>query len=1242
MLDGVNIPADSIQRVADAMNRDEELEKALAKADLALPMSIRQKLRHAFTVRGLPFFEFYIRLRRFQIGEPVPSDIKTQFRRVVNRVIQIKSPVDKRVLNPVVVNQIAEARVILNVLLNRLLQGRTDDVMTWVKVNQVFVPLIISVAKDKGVYLKAIQRGRERWATFRRMSAKQEKIEQLRDDDPEAFALMSQRGEALEQIDEGIKAKIEDAGLTLKRSRIMGRPVNIGVHPVTGEERIYDRDGEVLTHDDFMEKRRAQEEYRRKLHRAPSRMEVPMRDIRLFDDSDIDSLEGEIEWSSMTDDQAKQGRLTRIFATKRKPVMIAQPDGTVRIEKVKVITAGRFKGVYLDDMVNSQGRMIEGTAFTLGPKTGRVAKVPVRRAGGGYDMVEVPGKEQRNVVRRDVGQQEPYATAADVKTTYTDADTGKTTTVKEQKLFLKIPGTKPFTEIRNALKALACNTGSKDGCIPSISYHAVKGSRAATFYFDPKDYGAIRDAAQGMSLSKGALDRLKTYFNDLARAEQATAKENLGFYSAESLGGFKVVRLDRDTDEKRKFDLLTKQKQALAWMDAKGNNGVCALDTGVGKSLTAIAMMQKLRRDGLTDADASFTTPTGKTVKTNGRFLLVTPGDLKGNFPKEIRNFISEPGDLLAMIDIISYYEFRQAVKGTVPGSLRNKAFWKQRAAMPPSRLAAGGKVWDIQLYSALFFDEAQKLTLTKKGNVTGLTKPTLAFSAANVFHPRKIFLTASPMEKEPEQAYLLHSLSNNEPLAGGSPEAEQNRTKMRRFMQRFTERVGGRIVGVKQDEALKSEMRQWVKQAVFFADKRNVEEFTLPDKRDETRTVTMDPQVEEVYRATTKGFAKMMRAMSVKMKERGDASGDAKDAEHDRRFFGQKMEPVMSLLNGLANYPDLALRDLAFMKATGTMPDKLTKEGVPAPVPPVILTVLKNIDLDADGLHAAADQAAADGNPKLRNAEQIIMEKLEAADGSRALVFADDKKLCEMAAQHMASRIPGLHVMATNEVITILSGSGEIPFVEFDVGYEEVLRMFRGDEAKASEAYSANGGTSRLPVPFSRRAMRKHPNLPAHKLYNLHYKADQWQQFVLKEVVSPNRMIRTCTLLGSTYQFGHNLQAFDQVIHLDRNTWNSESMKQRTARSWRQGQEQPVDVTTIDAVYAENEEHSDLDATLDEIRKWFQEMEGELFDAIIKEAQGAELGKEWFEMQKKSASFMRVDREVLELMTSPFVSRSR
>ena len=1216
--------SESIRRVADAARSEkerEELEKQLAKASQLFPRAIYLKFRRAFTKRGLPFFDFYIKLKRISLGEAPPEDLKQQFRKVLNMLVRIKSPVDNRPLSPQMVNMISEARSDLNTYLNRIAQGTAQNA-TWLKVNQILVPLISEVARDKGIYMKSLQRGAERWATFRKMTPKQEKIERLRDDDPETYDLVLQRGETLAQIDAGIKKSVAAGGMTSRRALIMGRPVTIGTDPITGEERVFDRDGDVIPVEDYITKRREQAEWREKSYRAPAKMEVPLKSLRILDDADIEALSGEVEYDAITDDKAKQSRLTRIFATKRKPVMISQADGTIRVEHLKVIVSGRFKGIYLDDMINSQGRMIEGTAYTLEPLSGREGKIPVRR---------------------DVSQREPYVTHATVPTVYTDADTGKKYTVKEEKLHIKIPGTNEFKEIRHMLKKLACNTGAVTGCVPSISYHPVKGSRAASFYFSPKDYKAVRDAVQGMSLSKGAMKFLKTYFNDLARAEQATAKENLKFYSAKSIGGFKKTR--KYGEEIKDFDLLTKQKQALAWMDAKGNNGVCALDTGVGKTLTGIAMMQKLLRDGLGEEDATYETPTGKTIKTNGRFLIVTPKDLKGNFPKEVRDFLSDPSDLLQRMDVISYREFGRAVSGKVPTSLKNKAFWKQRASLPKSRLAAG-KVWDIQLYTALFFDEAQKLTLTKTGKVTSPSKPTQAFAAADIYHPRKIFLTASPMEKEPEQAYLLQSLAANEPISGRSPDAVENRKRMKRFMERFTNRVGGRIVSAKKDPALKSEMQKWVKQAVFFADKTKVEEFNLPQKQEETITVTMNPAVEQVYRATTQTFAKSMKALAIKLREREDASGAARDSEADKKFFGAKLKPILKLLNGLSNYPAETMQDLAIMAQSGYMPDKLTPEGLPAPISPEIQKVLRKLPFKAEELMSIAQELQEEGNPKLEVARDYLMTEMKKCEkdvsAKRTLVFTDDKKLCQLAAKYFAARIPGTHVVATNTSISILEGSGSVDHVKFKMEKEDVLRIFGGDSEKAMQAMQEAGNESRIEAPFSKRAYRKHPELPAHRRYNTHYKADQWQQFVFKEVISPNPSFRCCILLGTEYQFGHNLQEFDQVIHLDRNSWNSENMKQRTARSWRQGQKKPVTVRTVDTVYAERPDNSELDRTLDEIRRWFQEMEGDLFDEIIKEAQDVELGKEWLDMQQRSASFMRVDQDVLELMASPYVSRSK
>jgi hypothetical protein len=125
---------------------------------------------------------------------------------------------------------------------------------------------------------------------------------------------------------------------------------------------------------------------------------------------------------------------------------------------------------------------------------------------------------------------------------------------------------------------------------------------------------------------------------------------------------------------------------------------------------------------------------------------------------------------------------------------------------------------------------------------------------------------------------------------------------------------------------------------------------------------------------------------------------------------------------------------------------------------------------------------------------------------------------------------------------------------------------------------------------------------------------------------------------------FGHNLQGFDTVIHLDRDSWNSESMKQRTARAWRQGQEKDVEEITIDATFGDTEEglsRSDFDQTLDEIRRSFQSMDADLFTRIIRDAQKLHLGKEWEDLSKKDASLWRLDEKVLELQSSPYLSRA-
>jgi hypothetical protein len=323
-------------------------------------------------------------------------------------------------------------------------------------------------------------------------------------------------------------------------------------------------------------------------------------------------------------------------------------------------------------------------------------------------------------------------------------------------------------------------------------------------------------------------------------------------------------------------------------------------------------------------------------------------------------------------------------------------------------------------------------------------------------------------------------------------------------------------------------------------------------------------------------------------------------------------------------------------------------KEGEYPPVPPLLLRVLArwNKQLSPDELR---DKAATVGNPKLDVAVEMLKQKRERVDADmegsgRSLLFTDDKKLCMISGEHMAQTMAGQHVVALNDKIYIFGSSGPLTEITLQID-PDILERLVQDPVKRQAIMKKTGGVSRIALPLYRRGrLRRYPMLPAHKQHNIHYKADTWQQFAFKEIINPDHRIVTCTLYGPSYQYGHNLQAFDTVVHLDRDNWNSESMKQRTARAWRQGQDQPVDEITLDATYSATDDgipRDEFDRTLDEIRAYFQEMEGELFDNIIKQAQDIDLGKEWLEMAKRDASLTQIDRKTMEMMMSPFVGRS-
>ena len=1190
----------------ESQDRDNLDPREMALLQRVFPPAILVRLRRAFTPRGLEFFQFYVDLRAWAMAKHVPDDAKDQFRRVTARVSQITSPVDGRTLSPIVVNKIAKVRPLVSSLLTRL-GNRPESLAAWTQINNLMVPLLQEVAQDKEVWLKALVQGSARWATFRSLSERQVYLKKLEADDPESFALIQRTKETLGEIDDRLRDRIVANGMLAQRGFLGGRVVQLGVDPNTGEKRVFDRDGAILPVEEFLKKRQDQDEARKRAALIAERTTGVLDDVKTIPQSFLTDTEGAIEWHALTDDQAKTNGLTRLLPTKTLWETSMGPDGTPVQTGRAVVIDGRYKGAFLDDLVNGVGRLVEGTSFSYSPRTGRGTGAPVRI---------------------DPSQREPYVSV----TTVAMRVGGRVRKVK--KLYLKIPGTREYKELRGAVKSLAGNFGTR-GSVPSIVYRPVEGSLAAGFEFEPKDFGLVRDTLRGISMSAEALRLLQAYYQDLSRAEQATAAENLGHYAAQEIGGFVTSKKDRSTGEMVPFDFSVQQKQALAWLDANGNRGVCGLDTGMGKTLVTTAMMQKLVRDGLADEGASYTDARGRDVKTNGRFLYVCPKALKGNLGKEIAAFVSDAGSLRDRVDVISYREFASASKsGKKPRSIARSPAWRDV------------DTWDPGTYVSIFFDEAQEMKNASSG---------VAKAALSVWHPRKICLTASPMEHSPMEAYVLSAIANNLPLKG--PEGRANRAEMKRFKERFCEVLGGRIVGAKADPGTMRDMMTWVKRNIFYADKRSSggvltpEEFEalktappeeaakllagkLPPLASHSVAVTMPPEAEAVYAGVAKQFARVMGGLVAKFKEKGGVGANDPAVE---QAFGLRFAPVLNLMNSLANYPEVALKDIASMIQTNAMPDG-------RPVPDVLtpLVTMWRRSLQPDDLIAQASQMA---NPKLAQAQDIIAQGLAQTEGSaRALLFTDDPRFCKMAGKYLSSRTGEFHCVALSDAIGIFQGGQPLPEWRHPID-QDVLRALVKDPAEQDRLLRENDGYAVLNLPFRARAYRRFPTLPAHPRMNPHYKTGDWQTFVFREIVTPTPRIKTCILHGQTYQYGQNLQAFDTVIHLDRDTWNAQDMAQRTARAWRQGQQNAVDEYVVDATYSpdkDGEPRPDSDQTLDQIRGYFQQMEGDLFESIIRAAQATQLGREWLEMKKRDASNMRLDRGLAEAMLSPFASRSR
>jgi hypothetical protein len=230
--------------------------------------------------------------------------------------------------------------------------------------------------------------------------------------------------------------------------------------------------------------------------------------------------------------------------------------------------------------------------------------------------------------------------------------------------------------------------------------------------------------------------------------------------------------------------------------------------------------------------------------------------------------------------------------------------------------------------------------------------------------------------------------------------------------------------------------------------------------------------------------------------------------------------------------------------------------------------------------------------NPaKLDRAVDLVRGHLADKPTTRAVLFSDDADYALRSAEQLSRKVPGkLHAACLGK---------EIHF------FQDGKRLTELDGHK---------------LPFTKQSYTDGDGRT--------WDANQWQKFVLDQVIGKNPDVTTTTLFGPVYQEGQNLQWASVGVHLDRDTWSRQNMEQREGRLWRKGQEKPVAFYNLDWQFKKPADG--LDRTLDEVRGLYDDVNGKLFHDVIVVPQALELGGEWEGVREQSD--LRIDRDVVAL----------
>ena len=488
--------------------------------------------------------------------------------------------------------------------------------------------------------------------------------------------------------------------------------------------------------------------------------------------------------------------------------------------------------------------------------------------------------------------------------------------------------------------------------------------------------------------------------------------------------------------------------------------------------------------------------------------------------------------------------------------------------------------------YIAVFFDEAHE-------QFSSRTRA--AYRAATAIKsPHKILLTASPMVKSPMEVLTMASVANGLDLttqANKSPDAPNYRNRLvKEWVDNYCETVGDRVTGLKQfrrdpdsgqivpnTEAVKT-FRTWVKRNLFFAPKVDT---TLGSGQVLPGPAEPEAQIQNLRKEN----------VTIDMPE-------DMIAEY-QLTMAQARRAMKDLLKEYKKNPAAA-----FERARNWVGER----GAP----------LKRLQVLAD---TPEDVIPGAGYPKADRAVSIITER---GQSQRTLLWTDNEKLARITFDKLRSKffLQGHVLGLRNEILYYAPSGGVVRYNEKN--FPELAK--KDDRGKPLFVRDPEDGKKKLVDPLTGAFMEQ----------------KEWKTYVLLNVLGlgkkrTSKEVMTATLTGS-YSTGQNLQSFTLVIHLDRDAWSNETMKQRTARAWRAGNSRFVDEVTLDLVFPK--EVGKSDPTLDDMRRDMQEIDDDLFNEVVLESQLERLGEEWYSMKRQRSQLYKVEKDMMLRALSPYADR--